>query len=80
MGHIYVTFRGVEATVKSMQAVGQITEEVANDVLRYVATANVNRQSWDFVREWIIGFDMGPEIVEQIEKDALVENRGVQKV
>ena len=78
---IYVTYRGIESTVRSMQAVGQISEETGHNVLQYAATAKVNGQPWHFVREWIAkDIEKGTGIVEQIEKDANVNNTSIKRI
>ena len=80
---VYVTFRGVNATVRSMQAVGQIPKEKADAVLVY-AKRLLEGESWKDVRHQILlkVDDEGAEglgIVEQIEIDAAVST-GTPKI
>ena len=74
----YITYRGAVATVKSMLAVGQIdnrTCEVAADYLGYLWES-----SWDQVREQLLLIHDGTLIVEQIERDARVENPPIEEI
>lgn len=78
---MYVTYRGIETTVKAMQTTKQITGRVAHDVL-VLSTALKDGRSWKVVKGEIrklvdtsTSEIVGEKIVRQIESDATIDTR-----
>ena len=71
----YITYRGINATVKSMQAVGTLTEHQVESVLRR-AEGLKSGLNWKLVRQSLLKYiDNGEVIVNQIEEDASADTR-----
>ena len=66
---IYVTFRGIRTTLKSMRAVGDITATEENRILDFIEEPRQIYQPWRTLREEMIT-RFGQELVDNIEKDA----------
>ena len=76
---MYVTHRGLNATVQSMQATGQITEETAEQVLN-IADPMRNGISWKKVSGWIQDEVAGSEKIIAIHRRPMLRSQpGMRK-
>ena len=70
---LYVTYRSLETTVKSMLAVKQITEQTANAVFEVAEEFQLGECNWAALRDIIrLKVDDAEKVIAAIETDATV--------